>query len=179
MKRAAFLDRDGVLNASIKDQGIPTPPRSLDEVVILEGVEEAVKLLKLHNFLPIVVSNQPDVARGITSYQKVREINTFIGEKLDIQHFFICFHDDIDLCLCRKPLPGLIKSAAMQLELNIASSFLVGDRWRDIEAGQRAGCKTFFIDHAYPETQPESPFTRVSSLLEAVEIMTGAKHGTQ
>ena len=70
-------------------------------------------------------------------------------------------------------------SAAMQLDLNISSSFLVGDRWRDIEAGQRAGCKTFFIDYSYPETQPESPFTRVSSLLEAVEIMTGATHGTQ
>jgi D-glycero-D-manno-heptose 1,7-bisphosphate phosphatase len=179
VKRAAFLDRDGVINASIKDHGIPIPPRSLEEVVILEGVEEAVQLLKLHNFLPIVVSNQPDVARGITSYLKVSEINRYIGEKLDIQHFYVCFHDDKDLCVCRKPLPGLIKSAATQLDLNISSSFLVGDRWRDIEAGQRAGCKTFFIDYSYPETQPESPFTRVSSLLEAVEIMTGANRGTQ
>jgi D-glycero-D-manno-heptose 1,7-bisphosphate phosphatase len=179
MNRAAFLDRDGVLNASIKDQGIPRPPRSLDEVVILEGVEEAVKLLKLHNFIPIVISNQPDVARGITTPQKVREINTYIGEKLDIQQFYVCFHDDKDLCVCRKPLPGLIKSAATQLDLDISNSFLVGDRWRDIEAGQRSGCKAFFIDYSYLETQPESPFTRVSSLLEAVGIMTGANHGTQ
>ena len=179
MKRAAFLDRDGVLNASITNQGIPIPPRCVEEVVILEGVEEAVKLLKLHDFLPVVVSNQPDVARGITSTLKISEINAYIGEKLDIQHFYVCFHDNEDLCPCRKPLPGLIKSAATQLNLSIPKRVLVGDRWSDIEAGQRAGCKTFFIDYSYPETQPKNPFTRVSSLLEAVEIMTGAHNGTQ
>jgi len=179
VKRAAFLDRDGVLNASITNQGIPVPPRSVEEVVILEGVEESVKLLKLHDFLPVVVSNQPDVARGITSILNVNEINAHIRDKLDIQHFYVCFHDNKDLCACRKPLPGLIYSAAAQLDLSISNSFLVGDRWRDIEAGQRAGCKTFFIDYSYSETQPKKPFIRVSSLLEAVEIMTGANHGTK
>ncbi len=179
MKRAAFLDRDGVLNASIMNQGIPVPPRSLDEVVMLDGVEESVKLLKSFDFLPVVISNQPDVARGITSILSVNEINAHIGGKLDIQHFYVCFHDNKDLCECRKPLPGLIYNAAIQLGLSISNSFLVGDRWRDIEAGQRAGCETFFIDYSYSETQPKKPFTRVSSLLEAVEIVTGVNHGTK
>lgn len=179
MKRAAFLDRDGVLNASITNDGIPVPPRSVEEVVILEGVEESVKLLKLYDFLPVVISNQPDVARGMTSITSVNEINAHIGNKLDIQHFYVCFHDDKDLCVCRKPLPGLIYESALHLDLSISNSFLVGDRWRDIEAGQRAGCKTFFINNSYSETQPKKPFTRVSSLLEAVEIMTGVNHGTE
>jgi D-glycero-D-manno-heptose 1,7-bisphosphate phosphatase len=174
MRMAAFLDRDGVLNKTRFQGGTPKPPNSPSEVEILEGVFEAVMLLKLHGYLPVVVSNQPDVARGIKSREEIEAINLHIGSKLQIKHFYTCFHDDLDHCLCRKPAPGLISQAAAELQLDISSSFLVGDRWRDIAAGQAAGCKSFFIDYSYPERQPNLPYFRVNSLLEAAQVVIGA-----
>ena len=173
MKRAAFLDRDGVINRAILLDGVPRPPSSVKEVEILEGVVKAIRLLKAHDFVPVVVTNQPDVARGTTSQTAVKEINSHIGALSGIEHFYTCIHDDIDLCGCRKPKPGLIIQSASDLGLDIRSSFMVGDRWRDVAAGQAAGCRSFFIDYSYPEKAPEKPFTTVFSLLEAVQIMTG------
>ena len=102
-----------------------------------------------------------------------------MGSYTKIAHFYTCFHDDIDLCYCRKPLPGLIYRAASDLGLDISESFLVGDRWRDIEAGQTAGCHSFFIDYSYPETPPRIPFTRVKSLWEAAQIIVGGQNGAK
>lgn len=171
MKRAVFLDRDGVLNQALLVEGVPRPPATLADIKILEGVVEAIRLLKSHKFVPVVVTNQPDVARGATSKIEIEAINLFIGGATDIEHFYTCFHDDVDECDCRKPSPGLIFRAANDLELDVANSFLVGDRWRDISAGQTAGLQTFFIDYSYPERAPQLPFIRVFSLLEAVEMM--------
>ena len=179
MKRAAFLDRDGVINRAILVKDIPRPPNTIQEVMILEGVSEAITLLKKHGFIPVVITNQPDVARGIIGLDTLTNINKFLGTSLGIENFYVCIHDDIDKCLCRKPATGLIERAATELNLDITNSFLVGDRWKDIEAGQKLGCTNFFIDYSYPERQPVIPFTRVSSLLEAVEIMTGVNHGTK
>lgn len=173
MKRAVFLDRDGVLNRTILIGGVPKPPVTIGEVEILEGVVEATKTLKDFGFVLVVVSNQPDVARGIVSESDVNDINEFIGSQAKIDYFYTCFHDDLDLCDCRKPLPGLIKRASIELGLDIEKSYLVGDRWRDIEAGQAVGCKTFFIDYSYPEREPVLPYIKVSSLLEAVDFMIG------
>lgn len=175
MRKAFFLDRDGVINKSQLISGNPTPPRTLKEIEILEGVVDAIELLKIHHFVPVVVSNQPDVARGRTTIEQVEWLNTFIGMRTNIHYFYTCFHDDKDQCSCRKPLTGLIDRAVIELNLNIAESFLVGDRWKDIEAGQRLGCSCFFVDYSYPERRPNPPFTPVSSLLEAVEIVTGVK----
>jgi len=179
MKKAAFLDRDGVINRAILVNGIPRPPSTLMEVEIIKGVIEAIQLLKDCDFVPVVVTNQPDVARGTTSQTKVNQINAQIGTLSGIEHFYTCTHDDIDLCGCRKPKPGLIIQSASELGLDIPSSFMVGDRWRDIAAGQAAGCRSFFIDYSYPEKAPENPFTTVFSLLEAVQIMTGGLNGAR
>lgn len=157
--------------------GVPKPPSSAEEVEILEGVVEAIQILKVHNFIPVVVTNQPDVARGATSQIEVNKINARIGILTGIEHFYTCIHDDADLCECRKPAPGLIIQAASELKLDIHSSFMVGDRWRDISAGQSAGCRSFFIDYSYREKTPKKPFTTVLSLLEAVQIMTGKLNG--
>jgi len=178
MRRAAFLDRDGVLNQTQLHGGIPKPPNSPGEVEILEGVFEAVILLKLHGYLPVVVSNQPDVARGTKSREEIEAINSLIGSKLQIEHFYTCFHDDLDHCLCRKPAPGLISQAAAELKLDISSSFLVGDRWRDIAAGQAAGCQSYFIDYSYPEKRPDLPYFKVKSLMEATRIVIGECNGS-
>ena len=178
MRRAIFLDRDGVLNEVQVIDGIPTPPRSVQEIKIIDGVRESIEILKRNKILIVVVTNQPDVARGKTTRQEVEEINMQIGHSLGIEHFYTCYHDDKDKCKCRKPAPGLIEKAVNDLDINIENSHLVGDRWRDISAGQLAGCKTFFIDYSYPERKPLEPYTRVSSLLEAVNIMLGVESGS-
>ena len=179
MTRAVFLDRDGVLNRSVLVGGIPKPPTSVEDVEILAGVIEAIQILKSHDFVPVVVTNQPDVARGLITQSSVEEINNYIGTTVGIKHFYACFHDDSDFCMCRKPAPGLILRAALELKLDVHSSYMVGDRWRDISAGQSAGCRTYFIDYSYPERAPNNPFRRVSSLLEAAENIKGEQDGTK
>ena len=173
MRKAVFLDRDGVLNRSILIEGVPKPPSCIGDVEILDGVVEAIHILKKHEFVPVVVTNQPDVARGATTQTEVEAINSYIGAATKIQHFYTCFHDDEDHCKCRKPLPGLILRASNDLKLSVNDSFMVGDRWRDIAAGQSAGCQAFFIDYSYPEKLPTIPYRTVSSLLQAVQILTG------
>jgi D-glycero-D-manno-heptose 1,7-bisphosphate phosphatase len=178
MKRAVFLDRDGVLNRSVLIDGVPKPPTSVEHVEILAGVIEAIQIFRSHGFVPVVITNQPDVARGVTTQSQVEAINAFIGSVTDIRHFYTCFHDDADNCNCRKPAPGLIYRAANELDLSVGDSYMVGDRWRDISAGQAAGCHTFFIDYSYAELKPRMPFKQVSSLLEAANLMAGEPYGT-
>lgn len=173
MKKAVFLDRDGVLNRSILVDGAPKSPTSIEDIQIYEGVIEAIQILKICGYVPVVVTNQPDVSRGLISQSEVAAINEWIGECIAVNHFYTCFHDDVDLCKCRKPLPGLIHQASSDLDLDVHQSYLVGDRWRDIHAGHAAGCQNYFIDHSYSEKLPDYPYTRVSSLLEAVRLFTG------
>ncbi len=171
MRRAVFLDRDGVLNRAVVRDGKPYPPAGLDEVEILPGVAPALARLKRAGFLLVVVSNQPDVARGTTSLEQVEAINSRLAESLPIDEFRLCCHDDKDECACRKPRPGLILEAAARHQVDLASSFMVGDRWRDVEAGRRAGCQTVFLDFGYQERQPEDCDIRAASLDEAAGLI--------
>jgi len=169
--KAAFLDRDGVINRSQLVDGVPKPPKSLSEVEILDGVIESIQLLKRCGYIPVVITNQPDVARGQAQEKDINTIHSYISSVVRIDHFYSCFHDDSDKCGCRKPAPGLIYKAVEELQIDLSNSILIGDRWRDIQAGQTAGCKSYFIDYSYPEKQPENPFIRVSSLLEAAQLV--------
>ena len=171
MKRAVFLDRDGVINRAYVVDGVPVPPKKLSDVEVLAGVKEAIKLLKERNFVVVVVTNQPDVARGTTTQESVEAINSYLGRELGVEHFFTCLHDDLQGCDCRKPKPGLLKKAALELDLDLQNSFMVGDRWRDIAAGQAAGCKCYFIDYEYAEKSPDFPFTKVFSLINATGLI--------
>ena len=177
MKAAAFLDRDGVINASYIRNGIPHPPESFLEVQILPGVFEAINLLIANSYLPVVISNQPDIARKKIELSSVQSINDYIAQETGITNFYICPHDDSDSCKCRKPKPGLIETAASDLDIDLTKSFLVGDRWRDIEAGQSLGIPSYFIDYSYSELKPKLPFIKVSSLFEAVTIRIGENSG--
>ncbi|MBU3606154.1 HAD family hydrolase [Polynucleobacter sp. MWH-Creno-3A4] len=173
MRRAVFLDRDGVINRAIVRDGMPYPPRDLEALEVLPGVPEALKKLHEDSYLLIVVTNQPDVARGTTQKSDVEKINGQLLSQLPLDAIKTCYHDNGDGCLCRKPLPGALIDASEEYQIDLSKSFMVGDRWRDIEAGQSAGCKTFFINHRYTERQPEAPDFIVSSLLEAQKIITG------
>ena len=171
MKRAVFLDRDGVINRAFIVNGVPTPARSLEQLQILPKVEEAIIILRRLGLEIVVVTNQPDVTRGVLSKEVVESLHWCLELELGIQYFYTCFHDDVDNCLCRKPQPGLLNLAAADLGIDLKESFMVGDRWRDISAGQSAGCRCFFVDYNYTEKRPEMPYLEVSSLFDAVQII--------
>jgi D-glycero-D-manno-heptose 1,7-bisphosphate phosphatase len=173
MKRAVFLDRDGVINRAIVRDGKPYPPADLAALEILPGVSDAMHSLHEAGWLLIVVTNQPDVARGTTPRANVEAINAHLQKCLPIDEFRTCYHDSGDECDCRKPQPGALLTAANAHGIELALSYMVGDRWRDTEAGERAGCKTIFLDYGYDEKQPEKFNHRVRSLAEATDIILG------
>jgi D-glycero-D-manno-heptose 1,7-bisphosphate phosphatase len=168
--RAVFLDRDGVVNRAIVRAGKPYPPANVEELELLPGVAQGLTALKAGGYHLVVVTNQPDVARGKTSRSQVEAMHSKLRSALPLDAILACFHDDADQCGCRKPQPGLILHAARELDIDCKASWLVGDRWRDIEAGRRAGCRTCFIDHAYDEPPPSYDFL-VGSLREAAGII--------
>lgn len=175
-RNAVFLDRDGVLNQAIVRDGKPYPPPTLAEFQLISGVQQAIQHLHAEGWVLIVVTNQPDVARGAVQRFQVEEMNEYLLSLLPLDEIKTCFHDSADNCQCRKPEPGALLAAAEQYDLNLKNSYMVGDRWRDIEAGQRAGCKTIFIDYGYAEKQPENADFTVSSLQEATQIILGEKN---
>jgi D-glycero-D-manno-heptose 1,7-bisphosphate phosphatase len=168
---AVFLDRDGVINRPIVREGKPHAPLSLAEFELLPGVSESLASLRDQGYLILIVTNQPDVSRGNARRQSIDSIHDHLKKQLPLDGIFSCFHDEADNCDCRKPQPGLIFRAAREFDVDLKSSFMVGDRWRDIEAGKRAGCRTFFIDWQYREEPPNACDHRVSSLAEASAII--------
>jgi D-glycero-D-manno-heptose 1,7-bisphosphate phosphatase len=168
MPRAVFLDRDGVLNQTVLRAGISSPPASIDELHILPGVPDACALLSAAGFLLIVVTNQPDVSRGSTALQTVEAINKEIRANLSVDDIRVCYHDDGDECGCRKPKPGLLIEAAADWKIDLGASFMVGDRWKDVEAGKCAGCRTILIGEGANPTRSSYPDHLAKSLPEAV-----------
>lgn len=173
MRRAVFLDRDGVINRAFVRDGKSYPPSSIEEVEILPQVELALNRLKAAGYLLIVVTNQPDVSSGKTSKLVVDQINGYLKYVLPLDEIRTCYHADSDGCQCRKPSPGSLFDAALEYQIDLKKSFMVGDRWKDIEAGFAAGCKTFFIDYGYREKQPDFPDYIVTSLDRAAQIIIG------
>jgi D-glycero-D-manno-heptose 1,7-bisphosphate phosphatase len=169
MKPAVFLDRDGVLNEVIIRDGKPYPPASLAALKVPDDVLPALQRLKSAGYLLLGATNQPDVVRGKTEKSLVEAINAHLMATLPLDEMRVCYHDDADHCECRKPRPGLILQAAKAHGVDLTRSFMVGDRWRDIEAGEQAGCKTVWINRAYNETQPNSPSATVTCLKDAAD----------
>lgn len=167
MDRAVFLDRDGVLNHAIVRDGRPYPPRDLGELRIVDEAVPALRRLHDAGYRLIVVTNQPDVARGTTTRATVDAINEKIREAMPVDEFVVCDQDGD--APCRKPNPGMLLDAARRHDLDLRHSFMIGDRWRDVAAGQRAGCVALFVDHHYSEQQPDPPFVRISSVGAAAD----------
>lgn len=152
---AVFLDRDGVLNEPVITDGTPKSPMRLDDVRLIDGATEACHELHDAGLLLFVITNQPEVARGRVARSAVDAINQTVVRDLPVDAVYVCPHDDADACECRKPKPGLILRAAAEWDVDLSCSYVVGDRWRDIEAGRRAGCATIFIDYGYSEQRPD------------------------
>ena len=169
MTRAAvFLDRDGVLNAADVRDGRPHPPADADAVSVLPGAVEACRDLADAGFALIVITNQPDIARGTTSAAAVDAINDRLLAELPLDEVVVCPHDDADGCECRKPRPGMILGAAGRLDIDLSRSVTVGDRWRDVAAGRAAGTRTVFVDRSYDEPSAEGQDLTVNELEESV-----------
>jgi D-glycero-D-manno-heptose 1,7-bisphosphate phosphatase len=167
VRPAVFLDRDGVINRALVRNNKPFPPMTVDEVEVLPGVADALVRLRQAGYALIVVTNQPDVARGRQTEAGVNAIHEHLSTLVDVDEFRVCFHDDANGCACRKPKPGLLTAAPAYA---LDRSIVVGDRWRDIEAGRRAGCRAaVFVDYGYDEPAPVDADTSVRSLAEAAD----------
>jgi D-glycero-D-manno-heptose 1,7-bisphosphate phosphatase len=170
---AVFLDRDGVINRALEREGKPYPPPSLKEFEVLPEVPAACARLKQAGFLLVVVTNQPDVGRGTLKRETVETIHAEMCRQLPIDHVEVCYHpgQGASECDCRKPKPGMVLRAARELDIDLARSWMVGDRWRDIDCGHAAGCRTIFIDRGYAEELRQKPHFSAGNLARAAEII--------
>jgi D-glycero-D-manno-heptose 1,7-bisphosphate phosphatase len=172
--RAVFIDRDGVINRAVVRDGKPYPPQGLADLELLPGVPEAMRALKDAGFRLIVATNQPDVATGHQTRETVEAFHAHLRATLPIDDIRVCYHVDADACACRKPKPGMLLDAARAWDIALGASVMVGDRWRDIDAGRAAGCRTILVESGYDERAAEGFDAAVPSLLEASRlILTG------
>jgi D-glycero-D-manno-heptose 1,7-bisphosphate phosphatase len=168
---AVFLDRDGVLNRAFVRAGKPYPPATLEEFELLPGVEAAARRLKGEGFALVVATNQPDVAKGLQRREVVDAMHDRLRRALPLDAIKVCWCVEGPGCGCYKPEPGLLLDAAGELGLDLARSFMVGDRWRDVGAGRRAGCFTILIDRGYDEPLTETPDAVCADLAEAADVI--------
>jgi len=174
-RRAVFLDRDGVLNRALVRGGCPFPPSTVEAFELHDDVISGCARLKAANFLLIVVTNQPDVGRGKQSRETVEAMHSKMQSALPlIDRIEICYHAGerhSQPCNCRKPRPGLILRAAAQLEIDLAASYVIGDRWRDVDCARAAGCRAIFIQRDYNETLRALPDFTVRNFTDAVNAL--------
>lgn len=173
---AVFLDRDGTLNAPVVRDGAPYPPAKLDEFVLLPGAAEACRTLHAAGYVLVVATNQPDVGRGTTPASLVDAMHARLCEWIpEIARIEVCFAPGQGLDhpenRRRKPEPGMLLDAAAALGLDLARSWMVGDRWRDIDCGARAGVRTVFLDLGYQEKLRATPDFTVPNLAAAARII--------
>lgn len=174
-RRAVFLDRDGVINRPSVRDGRPYPPSSIEEFEIYDDVKEGCACLKAAKFLLVVVTNQPDVGRGTQNREAVEAMHAKMQSALpSLDCIEICYHAGErhgELCDCRKPRPGMILRAAAELNIDLGVSYLIGDRWRDVDCARAAGCRAIFIERGYQESLRERPDFTVSSFKDAVSAI--------
>jgi D-glycero-D-manno-heptose 1,7-bisphosphate phosphatase len=172
VKRCVFLDRDGVLNRPLVREGRPFPPEHVEEFQLYHDVPAGCARLKEAGFLLVVVTNQPDVGRGRQSRTIVEAINKKLSDAIPLlDRIEVCFHAGAEYgepCTCRKPRPGMVLRAAQLLDIDLTMSYLIGDRWRDVECARAAGCGAIFIDRGYVERLREPPDVTVSTFEAAV-----------
>jgi D-glycero-D-manno-heptose 1,7-bisphosphate phosphatase len=173
---AVFLDRDGTLNLQVVRDGKPYPPQTAAEFALFPGVPAACAQLAAAGYVLVVATNQPDVGRGDQSLAVVEAMHARLRELVpEIARIEVCYapgqgkpHPDDHR---RKPEPGMLLDTARDLGLDLARSWMVGDRWRDIDCGRRAGVRTVFIDFGYAEELRAAPDFTVKTFPEAAGII--------
>ncbi len=177
---AVFLDRDGTLNRQVIREGKPYPPQTIGEFQLFPGVPEACTRLAAAGYVLVVATNQPDVGRGTQSQAVVETMHARIRQLIpEIKRVEVCYASGRETSgppdPRRKPESGMLLDAARELGLDLARSWMIGDRWRDIDCGQRAGVRTIFIDFGYAEELRAAPDYTVKSFVEAADVVLRAK----
>ena len=172
MNKAIFLDRDGVINKTIFRDGKPRAPYIMEDFALFEGVIEAIALFKDAGFKTIIVTNQPDVSRGWVSRESVEMINSKVQELLEVDSIQVCYHDKKDNCQCRKPKPGMLLQGGSEFNIDFSASYMIGDRYSDVEAGQLAGCQSILVGVGDEQGTVKDPVKKVGSLIEAAKWIT-------
>jgi len=167
MTRAAFLDRDGVLNKAIVRDGRPYAPHHLEDFHILPEAPEAVRRLKEAGYVVIVATNQKDVGQGLMARDALDAMHAQLRQTVAVDDVRVC--TCVDECACYKPKPGMLLEAALDWNIDLSASVMIGDRWRDIGAGHNAGCRTIFIDRGYAERLRHTPDLIATDLADAVD----------
>jgi D-glycero-D-manno-heptose 1,7-bisphosphate phosphatase len=179
-RRGVFLDRDGVLNRSFTEGTTPVPPRRREDFELLPGVVEACQAFADAGLALVVVTNQPDLARGALAPAELDAMHDLLRAALPLDDVVVCPHDSHDGCWCRKPRPGMILDAARRLDIDLDHSVGIGDRWRDIDAAHRAGIHAVHIDWGLGEPLRDSPDARFGSLAEARDhVLQVCRPGTR
>ena len=168
---AVFLDRDGVLVVPEIRDGRSYAPTTIETFQFYDSAVRNLGRLKDAGYLLVVVTNQPDVGRGVIAPSVLEAMHRKLAAELPVDMIRACVHDGKDGCSCRKPKPGMLLAAAKLLNIDLQASFMVGDRASDIEAGCMAGCRTVFIDLGYAELKPTRCTFQVRSLEEAVDAV--------
>ena len=166
IKRAVFLDRDGVLTRSLVRDGKGYAPTTIEQFEILPEAAEACRLLKEKGFVIVVVTNQPDVGRGIISEETLEKMHNKLKKHLPIDDILVCTDPSESPGPRRKPAPGMLFEAAEIWGIDLLNSYIIGDRKGDIDAGDAAGCRGIFIDHEYREEKPRAPAATVQNVLD-------------
>lgn len=168
-RKAVFLDRDGVINRAIVVDGRPYAPRHPAEFRLMPGARANVARLRRAGFRIVVVTNQPDVAKRLIDPEDLGRMNKRLIEELAIDTVRVCVHAQEAGCSCRKPRPGMLIAAASELGIDLRRSYMVGDRWSDVEAGRAAGCYTLKIERGYVNDRPVHPDAVVLTFAQAVK----------
>jgi D-glycero-D-manno-heptose 1,7-bisphosphate phosphatase len=176
LRPAVFLDRDGTLNVPVVRDGLPFPPATASEFKLFDGAAAACRALHAAGYVLVVATNQPDVGRGTLTRATVEDMHATLLELIpEIARIEVCYApgqgqkspEDYR----RKPETGMLVDAAAALGLDLKRSWLIGDRWRDVDCGHRAGVRTVFIDLGYREELKSPPDHTVRSIAEAAAIV--------
>lgn len=168
-RRAVFLDRDGVLTVPEFRDGRSFAPRTLEAFQLYPDAAACARELKRAGFAVIVVTNQPDVGAGLVGQRIVEEMHARLRAAVPVDDIEVCYETREQATERRKPGPGMLLSAARNWDLDLAGSYLVGDRGSDVEAARRAGCVSIFVDLGYSEPLPTGQTCTVRSLREATD----------
>ena len=175
--KAAFLDRDGVLNANRTRGDRLVAPVSFTEFELLPHVARSVDKLKSMGFFVVVCTNQPDQATGLSSPTELDAMHAYLRANVAIDDIFVCPHIDADNCDCRKPKPGLLTQAAHKHDIILSKSYMIGDRWRDINAGRSAGVRATFLVNGGPDDielcskPPDGVFINLAGAVDAISAL--------
>jgi D-glycero-D-manno-heptose 1,7-bisphosphate phosphatase len=171
MNKSVFFDRDGIINKALVKNNKPYSPLTVKEFKFTDYIKLGCEALERAGFFLFIVTNQPEISRGNLQQNELNLINLLIYQTLPVKEILVCPHSHEDLCSCRKPSAKMISDAANSYNIDLKNSWLIGDRWKDIDCGFKAGCKTIFVDYNYDEILKEKPNFIVSSVSSAINII--------